>query len=259
MKFPAIIVFLLSTFLASAQECSDKLEAPFAKGEIMNYELVYNWGLIWARAGLVQFSVRDTVINDQPHFQFYGFGTSMKHWDWFYKVRSSYKSIANAEMTPYYFSRNGQEGSNLYNNEYELRGENCRLTFMDEESVMRSKIIDTPPCTFDVMTAIYYCRSIPFENYKVDDTVPLNMLLDGAVHKSHVRYVGKEKWEDPNTDIVYDCIKFRPLLIEGTVFSQGENMTVWVTDDELRIPVYVETELSVGKAKIFLTGYTPAD
>lgn len=52
------------------------------------------------------------------------------------------------------------------------------------------------------------------------------------------------------------CIKFRPKLVEGTIFKGGEDMTVWVTDDDNKIPVYVETPIIVGTVKVKLFSYS---
>ena len=47
-------------------------------------------------------------------------------------------------------------------------------------------------------------------------------------------------------------IKFRPLLIEGTIFKSGEGMEVSVSDDKNRIPIYVEASILIGKVKVYL-------
>jgi len=52
----------------------------------------------------------------------------------------------------------------------------------------------------------------------------------------------------------YNCIKFSALLIEGTIFKGGEDLFVWVTDDENRIPVMIEAKIIVGSVKALLSG-----
>ena len=37
--------------------------------------------------------------------------------------------------------------------------------------------------------------------------------------------------------------------MEGDVFKGGENMKVWVSDDERRVPVMVEAKILVGSVK----------
>jgi hypothetical protein len=79
--------------------------------------------------------------------------------------------------------------------------------------------------------------------------------LDGEVFPSYVRYLGKETIKSDLLGQVR-CIKFRPKLIEGTLFKGGEEMVVWVTDDDNRMPVYVQTPILVGTIKVSLIKYT---
>ncbi len=118
----------------------------------------------------------------------------------------------------------------------------------------RSPRLDTvpiTPCAFDPLTMIYYSRNIDFSKYKTNDTIPISLFLDNKVYSLYIHYLGKEKLK-MDDKIVYNCIKFSPLLVEGTIFKGGEGMTVWASDDKNRIPLYVEAPILVGtvKAKI---------
>jgi hypothetical protein len=50
----------------------------------------------------------------------------------------------------------------------------------------------------------------------------------------------------------YRCIKCSALLVQGTIFKGGEDMTLWVTDDENKIPVLVEAKILIGSVKAYL-------
>jgi hypothetical protein len=39
------------------------------------------------------------------------------------------------------------------------------------------------------------------------------------------------------------------MLVEGTIFSGGEDLTVWVTDDKNKIPVLIKAKILVGSVK----------
>ena len=108
-------------------------------------------------------------------------------------------------------------------------------------------------CAFDVMTTVYYARTLDFSTTKVNDTVPLTMVLDGKKYETYVRYTGKgvEKSRD---GILYKVF-IRPMLIEGTI-SQAEDMEVSVTDDKNRIPLFVEANILVGSIKVYLERMT---
>ena len=47
----------------------------------------------------------------------------------------------------------------------------------------------------------------------------------------------------------FNCIKFRAKLIAGTLFSGGEAMTVWGTNDKNHVPLFVEAPILVGSVK----------
>ena len=92
-----------------------------------------------------------------------------------------------------------------------------------------------------------------FEKYKANDTIPVTLFLDDSIYPVYIRYLGKESLT--TREGTYNCIKFRPLLIEGTLFKGGEKMTVWVTDDGNKIPVQVESPILVGSVKAELYRY----
>ena len=50
-------------------------------------------------------------------------------------------------------------------------------------------------------------------------------------------------------------MKFAAKLIAGDVFGSGQDMFVWITEDENRIPVYFLAPIRVGVASGWLTGW----
>ena len=50
----------------------------------------------------------------------------------------------------------------------------------------------------------------------------------------------------------YNTIRFSIQLVEGTVFKEGEDLILWVTDDKNHIPVMVEAKIIVGSVKALL-------
>ena len=87
----------------------------------------------------------------------------------------------------------------------------------------------------------------------MNDTIPVTLFLDDAIWPVYIRYLGKEQM---TTKLgTFNCIKFRPLLIKGTLFEGGEKMTVWVTDDKNKVPVRVESPIVVGSIKADMIKY----
>jgi hypothetical protein len=256
-KLLAFFLFM-SAFNSEAQTpCSFKNET-FKANEFFGFEIYYSWGAIWMNAGGASFNTEITELNNQAVYHFVGLGASYPKYDWFYKVNDKYESYADTfSLKPLRFKREAHEGGNYTYDDYVFnhkkkkvytaskRGKNT--TYLDSLTISS--------CTNDVLTAIYYTRCIDFSLYKIKDTIPVTFVLDGALYPSYVRYLGSEVI---HSDLLGDvrCIKFRPKLVAGTIFKGGEGMTVWVTDDKNRMPVYVETPIIVGTIKVHLSKYS---
>ncbi len=78
------------------------------------------------------------------------------------------------------------------------------------------------------------------------------MFMDKEVFNLYVRYVGKETLKTKYGK--FRTIKFKPLLLKGTLFEGGEKMTVWVTDDQNKVPVRIESPIVVGSVKVDMMG-----
>jgi hypothetical protein len=52
------------------------------------------------------------------------------------------------------------------------------------------------------------------------------------------------------------CLKFVPVVQDGRVFRDEESITLWVSDDANKVPVYVKSKLRVGSVKMKLTDYS---
>ena len=69
----------------------------------------------------------------------------------------------------------------------------------------------------------------------------------------YIRYIGKETIKTKYGK--FRAIKFKPLLIKGTLFEGGEKMNVWVSDDANHIPVRIESPITVGTVKVDMIGH----
>jgi hypothetical protein len=51
---------------------------------------------------------------------------------------------------------------------------------------------------------------------------------------------------------VFSTLELRPNVKEGFYFRQNTDMKIWVTQDEKRVPLLIETPISVGSLKVIL-------
>ena len=213
-------------------------------------------GKVWVPAGRVRFTVNDTIYNSKKCFFFDGKGKSLKNYDWFFKVRDRYSSIVEKEkFKPVRFTRNVNEGafSLFYDYIFDYKNEKAKV-IEDRRDKSKFSSIDFPNCSYDVMTSVYYARTLDYSSLKINDSIPLSMMVDKEIYNSlHIKYLGRDTIQDQYGK-KYSCIIISPLLIEGTIFKEGDNMRVYITDDLNRIPIYVEAEILVGSIKAYIKG-----
>ena len=251
----SITVLLLYSFIlfGFSSDC-EVINTSFSADEEIVYKIQYNWGFIWLETGEVVFTVKQEDNKGVPCYRLSGIGATYSSYDWIYKVRDRFESwVDTSSLKPFHYVRDVSEGGRLFYNEcfFNFRRQKAYCVTREQKKTPRLDTVSLASCSFDPITMIYYSRNIDFSKCKVRDTIPISLFLDNKVYPLYIRYLGKEvlKLEDKSS---YNCIKFSPLLVEGTIFKGGEGMIVWVTDDKNKIPLYVEAPIMVGtvKAKI---------
>lgn len=255
---PNCLMTMLMGFMlqANAQSCLQTPDA-FQVGESVTYQIYYNWKAIWVKAGEVTFKVKDTTFLKKSMLLFDGNGTTLKKWDWFYKVRDHYWAIAEKDkLRSRYFYRDVKEGGFEITEKYlfDHRHNVVYTGIKPKKELWQADTVKINQCTLDPLTMIYYARCIDYSKYQPGDKIPISIFIDNKEYASYIRYIGKEAYEVKGLGTV-NTIKFKPLLIEGTIFNGGEEMTVWVTDDENKVPVQIESEILVGSIKATILQY----
>ncbi|MFM2359337.1 MAG: hypothetical protein RLY16_1330 [Bacteroidota bacterium] len=219
----------------------------FIAGETVTMKVFYNTLGMYVGAGEATFTTALERFNGKPAYHVVGVGKSYSFFDNFFKVRDRYESyIDTSTMQPMKFMRQTDEGGyKIYNN----------VSFNHDAgtAVSTNGVFKTPKCIQDVMSAVYYARNIDFDKYKVGDKIPFDMFLDDEVYHLYIRYLGKEKVKTQYGK--FRAIKFKPLLIKGTIFEGGEKMNAWVSDDPNHLLLRVESPISVGSIKVDMFGY----
>lgn len=114
-------------------------------------------------------------------------------------------------------------------------------------------VFKVPNCIQDVISATYYARNINFNAYQPGDKIPFDMFLDDEVFHLYLRYIGKEVIKTRYGK--FRSIKLKPLLIKGSMFTGGEKMNVWISDDANHLMLRAESQVSVGSVKVDMMGY----
>jgi len=242
----SLLVFLRCLVLNAGDEFCGIHNTAFQAGETSTYTVYYTLGVFIA-AGEASFVINRENLNNKPVYHITGEGKTYSFYDSFFRVRDKYETfIDTASLQPLKFIRNVDEGG------YK-KYENVTFNRQTNTAVTNNGVFKTPDCIQDVVSAIFYARNINFNKYKVDDKIPFTMFLDNENYNLYIRYMGKETIKTKYGK--FRAIKFKPLLVKGTIFEGGEKMLVWVSDDANHLPLRVESPISVGSIKVDMMNY----
>ena len=249
----ASIIFIHALHISHAQ-CKIDTKA-FAPGEVVTYNAYYNWGFIWLHAGEVEFKVTAKKYEGRDVYHLYTFGTSYKSYDWIFKIREKYQAYIDIEtQLPLWYERDVTEDRYTAFEDYKFDYKNNLIhTYVQKrQNPGVTGTLPLTPCLFDVLSAVYFFRSVDFSKYSVGEKIPVHIILDSETYNLHIHYLGKEDVKTRDKKL-YKCIKFSVKLVEGTIFKGDEDALIWVTDDKNKIPVMVEAHILVGSVKAILT------
>lgn len=249
MKKAGLVFLLLFVWrsLSAGDEFCGIRNLAFQDGESISFNVFYSVIGIYINAGSANFTVTSKELNNRPVYHVVGSGSSNPRYDWIFKVRDKYESyIDTATMQPLKFIRDINEGGFK-------KYENITFNKHTSTAVTTNGVFKVPNCVQDVLSSIYYARNIDFSKYQPDDKIPFTMFLDNEVFNLYIKYIGKEEIKTKYGK--FRAIKFKPLLVKGTLFEGGEKMTVWVSDDPNHIPLRIESPIVVGSVKVDMMQY----
>ncbi len=246
-NIPAI--FLLITVLLSmvfGGNPTDSITVPFRIGERLIFRLRYGF----VTAGKAEMKVIGQKIDgDRPVLHIQSTARSVGAFDWFYKVRDVVNAYVDAHtFAPIRFEKLLREGSyhaDLLVN-YFVHDSLARVTYIRYKGAhkIRKKEqyeIKIPPDVHDVLSALYILRTLPL-------TPGQPVFLTGhekkKIYKLKIKVYPKEIIRvEAGT---FRCIRIEPLLAGEGIFKHQGKLNIWLTDDDLKIPVQMTTKVIVG-------------
>jgi Protein of unknown function (DUF3108) len=248
--FLSLLIAHCSSLIAHGQELQPVRNNAFIPGEKFSFTVYYDsdlTGRITAGVATLEVSFRTQKIDDRVVYKVIGTGKSKGAFNLFFKVDDRFESyIDTTYMVPWYFVRRTREGT--YKKDDEVRFNQLTGT-----ASSRSANKKVPPGTQDFISFFFYARTVDMTGLRPGDYFPMNFYLDDSLYVSRVYFEGREivKTEAGT----FHCMKFKPMVATGSVFSQPYPMNIWVTDDQYRIPVLARSAVVVGSVKMELTGY----
>lgn len=227
----------------------------FQDGEKLVYKLYYNWGYLWLSAGEVAFTVKD--VGKEYHLS--AVGRTYSSYEWFFKVRDHYQAYIDKEtLLPRKTIRKVAEGGwRLYEEmEFDQDGRKVTSDRGKKKGKTQVGVFNVQDCMHDILSIMYYLRNIDQETLAAEDYVNMKIFMDKKPWELKMKYQGKKANKKIKGLGKHNTLLISPELITGDVFPEGSEMKVYASDDKNRIPLLIESPVSVGSVKAVLKSYS---
>ena len=237
---------LLAAVVASALSFS-------SSAEVLNYKVIYKWGLIHKQAGRATFRLQDRGSQNQATM-----AARTEPWaDRFFKVRdtlitvfdkstrlpSSYHRIAHEDGS---YAHDHLVFSQFPDGKTQAKCVRIRRGKKATEDTRTEIDLEAQGATVDLLSSFYYLRNMDFSHMKPGQQKVINIFSGKRKELLTIAYVGRETVE-------IDKRKFACYKVTFKFTSEGKKKTsdpieAWIATDS-RIPVKLVGSLPIGKVQ----------
>ncbi|MDQ3392608.1 MAG: DUF3108 domain-containing protein [Bacteroidota bacterium] len=229
----------------------------FSKGEHLEYKI--NFGYFTVGKANMKVYEDTYTINNRPCYKMDVFGKTSGAVDWVAKINDNWGAyIDTAALLPHISYRNIQE--NNYRKQEIVRFDH--LTNLVETKVMNNETgeykepeyFQAPNNVRDMIAGYLYLRSVKFKKMRIGDTLKINAFFENTVYDFAIIYKGKE---DIKTKVgTFRALKLVPIMPDNKLFSGENAITLWMSDDENRVPLKISANMVVGSVGCELVNYS---
>jgi len=245
-NFKYILFFLLVAGNVAAQKKEfRKLEnKAFKVGEKLTFDVKY--GFVTAGVAVMEIPKIKKISHRKTYYVTFKVN-SVPAFDPFYKVRDRYVSYLDVEgLFPWRFEQHIREGG--YRRDFSAFFDQRRHVAKTSEGTYK-----IPPNVSDIISAFYLARTFDYTGMKPGDKVHLENFYKDKVYPLDVVFRGRETIDvEAGT---FKCIIVEPLVVEGGLFKSEGNIIIWLSDDELKVPIKVKSKVVIGSIDAELSSF----
>lgn len=245
-----LLVIVLSAFVTKDSMRTVRNES-FSTGEILKYKVHY--GPITAAEATIDVSKQLYTINGRPSYRATVYGRTSSSFDLFIRVRDTWQSyIDTAAIVPHRFYRNIEEGSYRkketvdFNHASNVAAVKVKRK-KDPEKTSTHKVSDNVQ---DIVSGFYYLRTMNYDNMRKGEKLTIKGFFEEENFDMEVTYKGRETVSTKAGKI--KAIKLVPKMPENEMFKGENAISVYLSDDDNKVPVLIEAEMFVGSLKVDL-------
>ena len=255
-------ILLLISAISFAQEDSIKKtnyefrkisQNSFGTGEKLNFTINY----MGVKAGDATMEVAPDLIkvNGRDCYKITVNVRTSSSFEWVYKLFEKYECNLDAQgFFPWRYDHDKTQGK--YKEQFEaiFDQENHKVKTFEGYSKTFKREVTIPEYTQDQVSAFYYARSFDIPNLNEWDLISTFQVFDKEQAKPlEVKYLGREEVSVKAGK--FRCIKVKPMGMAGGLFGASDDLIIYLSDDNVKMPVKIEIKIKVGSFNVELDSY----
>lgn len=255
---PIIFLLLCSAFLVKKESTIHPNidQNSISKGEVLEYKV--NFGLFTVGKAQMRIYPGNYNINGRGCYRMDIFGKTSGAVDWVAKVDDNWGAyIDTLSLLPHLTYRKIQE-NNYRKHEivkFDHRTNMIEAKVMDKHTgeFKEPEYYQAPDNIRDMIGGFLYLRALDYDSYTPSDTIVIDAFFEDQIYEFAIRYEGKEEVKTKVGD--FNAIKLVPIMPDNKIFAGKNSISVWLSDDQNRIPLKVQADMFIGHAGVELISF----
>ena len=229
-------------------------------GEELDFRVSYRAKLFPnTEMGSVEVVTTQENLNGAPHYKVTGTARTLPTYRWFYNLEDIYRVwVDEKTLKPVRAESDLHEGDYTYKSlfSYDWPKMQVHNTWRSRQRPEKSRTLPLTNESMDAISLFFTLRASNTADFRPGVPRTLQMVLADTIRRIQYRYVGKEEKKIRNIG-KFKTLKFTCQLgtSEGNSFKDGTVFTLWISDDQNKIPLCLESPVKVGSVNVYLSGY----
>ena len=263
LRFARLCLFAAAFAGAVAAQPSAKPPLPFAKGEELVYQTEFNKGLLRG-VDVAEFNFRvswddsaapNTEATSDAPLKIIGDVVSKGFFTKLFRVsfhEHIESFIGDSTFSPLRTKRSDEQGKRVRINEAVFDHQARKVTWTERDpnqtQAPTTATIDFQEPIQDVLSAIYFLRT---QKLNVGETLTVPLTDSGRFYNIRVAVVERKKISSALGRV--NAVLIRPAIFgENALIRKTGTLSIWITDDNRRIPIKAQLKVEVGTFDIKL-------
>jgi len=254
-----ILTALLLAISAKSQTENERPDLAFGDGEKLEFTVSYR-AKMWPNTDVGDVTL--SVTRQRNLFTIVGHGRSRSFFRWFFDLNDRYTVVMNAStLRPVRFSERTRQGKYHFDcdKEFDWSAMVVHTSWrnLNRSDTSRRKTMPITENSVDALSLFYRLRNTDPATLRQGVPVPLEMVLKDTIRRVNYTFIGREVVNVSGLGR-FNSLKFSCQLAtsDGESFQDGSVFFVWISDDNNRIPLLVESPIRVGSVRIRLRRHT---